>query len=519
MKLKLKQKFSIYIGLAIFSISLSAALFFYFRYTNEIQSHIDNRLTFGAMSVEQSIDFSRINELFLPEAQSAEYYNKSHEALSAIKKIFGLKYLYVNVVKDGKYIFVLDTANIKTEKDYSADAETFLIEYEEFPEALDLAFKTGTIQLTREVYTDQWGTYLSAYYPVKDKSGNLIAVIGADYDVANVIKDKQKASIALIFILIAIVAVTAAVMLMMNRMLFNPLFEFISKMKKAAEELDLSTRFETDRKDEIGELSSAFNLFVDKLQSLVKNVVISMQELVNSTADIAAGNESLAQRTSEQAAALEEIASTVEQAAGSIINGAENSYKARDLSGEASTSAKDGNDVIERAITAINKINETSEKITQITSVINEIAFQTNLLALNASVEAARAGEKGRGFAVVAGEVRNLAQRAGGAAKEIDILIKDSVEKIREGSRLVKTSGDSLVVINSSVNAVSVMINEIAAMNEEQKTGMGEINKAVSELDSMTQANSALVEETASASNEIHTRSQELLAMVAKFKI
>ena len=242
MKLKLKQKFSIYIGLAIFSISLSASLFFYHRYTSEIQSHIDNRLTFGAKSVESVIDFKRIDELFLPDAVNTEYYIKSHELLGSMKNIFGLKYLYVNILKDGKYIFVLDTANVKTDKDYSPDAETFLDEYKEFPDAFDVAFKTGLLQLTREVYTDQWGTYLSAFYPVKDVKGNVIAVIGADYDVANVIKDKQKAWIALGLIrLLIIVVVTSGVMLMMNRMVFNPLFIFIGKMKRAAEDLDLNS--------------------------------------------------------------------------------------------------------------------------------------------------------------------------------------------------------------------------------------------------------------------------------------
>ncbi len=519
MKLKLKQKFSIYIGLAIFSISLSASLFFYFRYTTEIQHHIDNRLEFGAKSVERGIDFQRISELFLPDAANSEYFIKSHEYLSSMRKIFGLKYLYVNIVKDGKYIFVMDTANLKTEKDYSPDAETFLTEYKEFPPAMDLAFKTGSLQLTREVYTDKWGTYLSAFYPVKDSNGSILAVIGADYDVADVIKDKRQAWIALALIVVAIIAITGFVMYMMNGMVFSPLFLFIDKMKKAAGELDLTAHFDTDRDDEIGELSKVFNDFISKMHSVVEKITTSMQDLVGSTSEIASGNESLAQRTSEQAAALEEIASTVEEAASSITSGAESSYNARDLASEASASAKDGTEIIERAITAINKINETSDKISQITSVINEIAFQTNLLALNASVEAARAGEKGRGFAVVAGEVRNLAQRAGGAAKEIDVLIKDSVEKIREGSLLVKTSGDSLVVINSSVHAVADMINEIAAMNEEQKTGMSQINKAVTELDANTQANASLVEETASASHEIHTRSQELLSMVAKFII
>jgi methyl-accepting chemotaxis protein len=436
-----------------------------------------------------------------------------------MRKIFSLKYLYVCVLKDGKYIFIMDTANNKKEPDYDPEAATFLTEYVEFPPAMERAFKTGQLALTKEPYTDQWGTYLSAFFPVKDSSGKVQAVIGADYDIANVIKDKRKAWIALGAILLVIVAVSSAVIIAMRNILFRPLFDFIEKMNSTAEHLDLSVRFSIDRDDELGDLSRQFNFLMEKMHELVSKVIESMQELVSSTSQIASGNENLAQRTSEQAAALEEIASTVEEASSSIISGAENSIKAREISSEALESAKEGNEVIGSVIESITRINETSEKISQITSVINEIAFQTNLLALNASVEAARAGEQGRGFAVVAGEVRNLAQRAGSSAKEIETLIKDSVEKIREGTKLVKVSGDSLGLINNYVSSVTAMINEIAAMNEEQKSGMEQINKALAELDTNTQANAALVEEVANASREIHGRSQDLLSMVEQFKI
>jgi methyl-accepting chemotaxis protein len=150
---------------------------------------------------------------------------------------------------------------------------------------------------------------------------------------------------------------------------------------------------------------------------------------------------------------------------------------------------------------------------------INEIAFQTNLLALNAAVEAARAGEQGRGFAVVAGEVRNLAQRAGNAAKEIDVLIKDSVEKIETGTDLVNKSGIALKEIIQSIQKVYLLVSEMAAASDEQRRGIEQINTAVMELDTMTQQNAALVEETAAASEEMSSQAQELVSMVKRFNV
>ncbi len=237
MKLKIRQMLPICMGLAIFSISFSASLFFYSCYSFEIDRRINDRLIFGAKSIENAIDFSRIDELFLPGAENSEYYAKSHKHLSAMRKIFGLKYLYVNILKNGKYIFVMDTANIKTESDYDPNDITFLTEYKDFPEAMALAFKTGELQLTRESYTDAWGTYLSAYYPVKDKNDHVLAVIGADYEIADVVKDRQQAWTALKLILVLIIGVTAAVLFAMNRLLFIPLAERTAALEQANAEL------------------------------------------------------------------------------------------------------------------------------------------------------------------------------------------------------------------------------------------------------------------------------------------
>jgi len=237
MKIKTHHMLPVVIGLSIFLISLSSSLFFYFRYSTEIDLRINDRLIFGAKSVENGIDFLRIDELFLPGAENSKYYAEAHQHLAAMRKVFGLRYLYVNIIKDGKYIFVMDTADIKTESDYDPNDLTFLTEYKNFPQAMAQAFKTGQLQLTQEPYTDDWGTYLSAYYPVKDQNGHLLAVIGADYEIANVIRDRKDARSALAVIFLLIIGVTAAVLAMMNRLLFIPLTERTAALERANAEL------------------------------------------------------------------------------------------------------------------------------------------------------------------------------------------------------------------------------------------------------------------------------------------
>ncbi|HQF08329.1 MAG TPA: methyl-accepting chemotaxis protein, partial [Spirochaetota bacterium] len=230
-------------------------------------------------------------------------------------------------------------------------------------------------------------------------------------------------------------------------------------------------------------------------------------------------NQNLSQRTSEQASSLEEIASTIEEATATINQNAENAGRARELTETGSVKALEGNRVAVDAVNAIVEMNESSKKVADIISTINEIAFQTNLLALNAAVEAARAGEQGRGFAVVAGEVRNLAQRSGNAAKEIEGLIRDALGKVEKSTELVNRTGISLTEITEAAKTSAQIINEIAAASQEQKQGINQINNAIAEMDTMTQQNASLVEETASASEEMANQAQDLLDMVQKFKI
>ncbi|PKL16090.1 MAG: hypothetical protein CVV49_18025, partial [Spirochaetae bacterium HGW-Spirochaetae-5] len=195
-----------------------------------------------------------------------------------------------------------------------------------------------------------------------------------------------------------------------------------------------------------------------------------------------------------QASSLEEIAATVEETNASTRQNASNASEANKLSEASSSLAVEGGHIVEKAVLSIGEINNSSKKISEIITMINDISFQTNLLALNAAVEAARAGDQGRGFAVVAGEVRNLAQRSAGAAKEIGTLIKDSISKIDEGTELVNKSGDALKDIIMSAKQVKDIISEIAASSDEQSRGIEQITISVTEMDNMTQQNAALVE-------------------------
>ncbi|WP_088709585.1 methyl-accepting chemotaxis protein, partial [Noviherbaspirillum denitrificans] len=260
---------------------------------------------------------------------------------------------------------------------------------------------------------------------------------------------------------------------------------------------DLRSRIEVTGKDETAHLLKSLNVMNDNLARIVAQVRDGTHQIAHASSEIARGNLDLSSRTEQQAGSLEETASSMEELTGTVKQNSENAAQANNLARTASDVAARGGSVVSQVVRTMGDINASSRKIVDIIAVIDGIAFQTNILALNAAVEAARAGEQGRGFAVVASEVRSLAQRSAAAAKEIKALIEDSVDKVGTGSKLVDQAGTTMEEVLSSVQRVSDIINEIAAASHEQDAGIRQINDAISQMDSVTQQNAALVEQAA----------------------
>jgi methyl-accepting chemotaxis protein len=267
-----------------------------------------------------------------------------------------------------------------------------------------------------------------------------------------------------------------------------------------------------------GELQSAINTTIENLRNMVGEIMESSSSVSTSSREISQGNTDLSQRTEEQASSLEETASSMEELTATVKENSDAANKANQLSATTMKQAESGGKVVEDAIVAMKEINNASREISDIIGVIDEIAFQTNLLALNAAVEAARAGDQGRGFAVVAAEVRNLAQRSASAAKDIKSLISNSVDKVNQGTELVNDSGQKLAEIVESVRNVSGLVSEIADASGEQANGIEEVNQAVTQMDNMTQQNSALVEEAAAAAEALTEQAGNMLELMSFFK-
>jgi methyl-accepting chemotaxis protein len=266
-------------------------------------------------------------------------------------------------------------------------------------------------------------------------------------------------------------------------------------------------------------MSEGVNHLADNMADVVRSVKGAASEVYRGAEEISQGNANLSQRTEEQSSSLEETASSMEEMTSTVKQNADNAGQANQLAVAARDQAEKGGAVVSQAVRAMADINDSSRRIADIIGVIDEIAFQTNLLALNAAVEAARAGEQGRGFAVVASEVRSLAGRSATAAKEIKDLIQDSVKKVSDGSLLVTQSGQTLEQIVASVKKVSDIVAEIAAASREQSSGIEQVNRAVMQMDELTQQNAALVEEATASSQAMADQARELNEMMARYRV
>ncbi len=282
---------------------------------------------------------------------------------------------------------------------------------------------------------------------------------------------------------------------------------------------DLSRRMPVETGDEIGVLAASFNRFVASLERMVGEVRAAADSISVASSEVAQGNHDLSQRTEQAAGALQQTASALASLTQSVKTNSEATHNAGQLAHSAHNVAERGGAAVGQVVRTMESINNSSRKIADIIAVIDSIAFQTNILALNAAVEAARAGEQGRGFAVVATEVRALAGRSAEAAKEIRGLITASVEQVQGGSQQVQRAGATMHELLESVSKVANIIQEISLASAEQGEGIADINDSVAALDSATQQNSALVEESAAAAGSLREQARRLLGEVGAFKL
>jgi len=282
---------------------------------------------------------------------------------------------------------------------------------------------------------------------------------------------------------------------------------------------DLTQTISRDYPGRFGEVKDAINGTVENLKQLIAEIQSSTETIATAAKEIATGNNDLSHRTEEQAASLEQTAASMKELTTTVQQNAENAKQANQLASGASEIAGKGVAVVGQVVSTMEDINQSSHRIVDIISVIDDIAFQTNILALNAAVEAARAGDQGKGFAVVAIEVRNLAQRAAGAAGEIKRLIGDSVEKITGGSSLVKDAGHTMEEIVEAIREVAGIMSEISAASFEQSSGIAQVNQAIGQMDDVTQQNAALVEQAAAAAESLEEQTQSLSGTVANFRV
>ena len=297
-----------------------------------------------------------------------------------------------------------------------------------------------------------------------------------------------------------------------------PLKDSVTVAKRVAAG-DLTSRIEVEGRDEAAELLAALRDMNQGLGTIVTQIRAGADSIAVGAGQVASGNQQLSSRTEEHASSLEETASTLEEFTTTVRQNAEHAKQACALAGTASATAERGGEVVSKVVATMQEVSTSSKKISDIIGVIDGISFQTNILALNAAVEAARAGEQGRGFAVVASEVRSLAQRSAASAKEIRGLIESSVSRVEAGARLVEQAGKTMDELVASVRKVAQIMNEIASASDEQSSGIEQINRAITQMDTVVQMNASLVEEATAAATSMASQATGLAHSVAQFRV
>ncbi len=363
-------------------------------------------------------------------------------------------------------------------------------------------------------YQDFWqslkhGTYQSGEFKRIDKSGKVVW-IQASY---NPILDLNGAPYKVVKFAADITAQKELQGTITN--VLRQTSEIVEGMARG----DLSSRLEGNFSGEFAQLQASVNECIERMNSTLAEINGLATQVSIDSNEIADGNNTLNARALAQASTVVETSSSIHQLTTTVQQNAENAHNASQLVTTVSDQARKGGDIVEKAVQAMGQLHESSNDISEIIGVINEIAFQTNLLALNASVEAARAGSQGRGFAVVASEVRDLAGRSATAANQIKDIIESSGKRVNETNELVARSGKSLKEIVAGIDKVTSIVGDIATASKEQSYGIGEVNKAIVQIDELTQQNTIIVEKASQASENLKNEATELTTLVSSFKL
>jgi|TARA_R110001599_G_scaffold165430_2_gene354839 methyl-accepting chemotaxis protein/methyl-accepting chemotaxis protein-2 (aspartate sensor receptor) len=359
----------------------------------------------------------------------------------------------------------------------------------------------------------------NALREIYDVSG--VNIETATYQAEAAVADRiqlQQTTTIIISLIIFVIAILIALLgpLMMSR----AIRQITGRIKEITEgDGDLTARIKSQRRDEIGELAQQFNAFIKRIDDTLQSVSSSTVSLQHASTEIAKGSQELAARTEQAAANLQQTSASMEQIAAVVNNASDSAQQADQLALSTKEFAQQGLHSMQAVEQTMGTINDSSSEISNIVSLIDSIAFQTNILALNASVEAARAGEHGRGFAVVAQEVRILASRSSDASKNIADLINTSLSRTKSGVEQVKHTSVTMQEMVKSIERVADVIAEISAGAKEQSVGIGQVNDAVNELDSMTQHNASMVEESSAAAAELREQADRLGKLVGAFKL
>ncbi|KHN49829.1 methyl-accepting chemotaxis protein [Pectobacterium fontis] len=415
-----------------------------------------------------------------------------------------MEYLNQSVNDDKSVAVLRDIGDIRRDFLDSANKLSSLISAGNTEAAAEEYF--NVTRVTQAKYTSKVNAFIDIQ---DDKMSSSAQEVGESYKNALMV-------LASIIIISALAGLIIASLI--TRGVTQPLQEALCVAENVAKG-DLTSEIYTDRKDETGQLLSALNNMNHSLRQIVSQVRDGAETISSAASQIAAGNQDLSARTEEQASSLEETASSMEQLTSTIRNTADNTTQATELAASTSDTVKKSGVMMETVTQEMRGIRDSSQRMAEIIGVIDGIAFQTNILALNAAVEAARAGEQGRGFAVVASEVRALAQRSATAAKEIKELIDDSFKKVQDGMGLVEETGVTMNSLVMNVQGVTGIISEIAQASREQSDGINQINLAVGQIDTTTQQNAALVEESAAAALSLQDQANSLARTVSVFNL